>query len=109
MFAAGHRRPLHLGVMPHEAHEVLFLLSAPTTRSGRPSSDATFQPPTGRVTYFVWSERGLREPHSKISNSRRQCGANHRSHSLEPSGHALAQEQGEANAAWLVCSFVSPS
>jgi hypothetical protein len=36
-----------------------------------------------------------------INRSRRKRRAKHCFQSPEPSGHALAQEQGEANAAWL--------
>jgi hypothetical protein len=45
----------------------------------------------------------------RVSRSRRKHRAKRRSYSLEPSGHALAQEQGETNAAWLVCSSFSQS
>jgi hypothetical protein len=38
-----------------------------------------------------------------INRSRRKRSAKHRFHSPKPSGHALAQEQGEANATWLIC------
>jgi hypothetical protein len=39
----------------------------------------------------------------------RQCRAKHRFHRFEPSGHALAQEQGKPNATWLACNHISPS
>jgi hypothetical protein len=39
----------------------------------------------------------------RISRSRRKRRAKHRFHGPEPSGHALAQEQGETYAARLPC------
>jgi hypothetical protein len=38
-----------------------------------------------------------------VNRSRRKRRAKHRFHGPEPSGHALAQEQGETNAACLAC------
>ena len=43
-----------------------------------------------------------------VSRSWRMRRAKHRFHSPEPSGHALAQEQGETNAAWLACKSGIP-
>lgn len=39
----------------------------------------------------------------RVSRSRRKRRAKHRFHSPEPSGHTLAQEQGETYAARLAC------
>jgi hypothetical protein len=43
-----------------------------------------------------------------VSRSRRKRGAKHSFHSPEPSGHALAQEQGQTNAARLAYKNDSP-